>query len=92
MKVNVELTCPVSVIVDTDTGDVLSVHVWDEALGDQPVAVHRDEYIPRSGPNGEFMIGTSIFEPLPVTHPDTFKALEIVAADDIEWPAWEFGS
>lgn len=46
MKVQVQFTCPVGVIVDTETGEIARVIVWDDSLDDsKPVAAFRDDYV-----------------------------------------------
>lgn len=100
MKVNVQFNCPVSAIVDTETGEIDSVHVWDEHLGDEPQAIHMEG----CGPGlermrkfhertGRMPMGSAFyrFEPLPISDPHAFRALEVLATPDIEWPGWEFG-
>ena len=91
--VNVELTCPVSVIVNTDEGTVEKVIVWDELLDEQNVrAVRLDGYIPVEQKPGEpFQVGEGVFEELAEDDPRHARALEIVRGDE-EYPAWQFGA
>lgn len=75
MIVNIELNCPVSVVVDTDTGAVKSVHVWYMALNtDTIVALHDD---------GRDHV------PVTTDSPEAIAAVEIMRGDS-EWPAWQF--
>jgi hypothetical protein len=74
MKIQVQFTCPVGVIVDTDTGKIDSVHVWNEDLDTTaPTGAYRS-----SGPHS-----------LPLDHPEVVKAREVIAGDE-EWPGWQF--
>jgi hypothetical protein len=108
MKIQVQFDCPIGVVVDTETGDVERVIVWDESLDTtgEPTGISRDEYVKQGHPDFERVIagrteemqdfgrsyGASLFEPMPSDHEEAVKALAIVRDSDIEWPAWEFGA
>jgi hypothetical protein len=76
MIVNVEYSCPVSVVVDTETGEVKSVHVWDGELDTTvpPVAFHDD---------------SADHAPVEPDSPEAVRALEIVNGDAV-WPGWQY--
>lgn len=46
MKVQVQFDCPIGVVVDTETGKIDSVHVWDQSVDfTAPTKAYRDEYL-----------------------------------------------
>lgn len=107
MKIQVQFNCPVGVIVDTETGEVDSVHVWDEHIDTtQPTGASRDEYVKVGHPDFERAVagdepdfqdfsrryGKSLYEPLPLEHPEVVKAIAVAQSENVEWPAWGFGS
>jgi|tagenome__1003787_1003787.scaffolds.fasta_scaffold9468652_1 hypothetical protein len=75
MIVNVEYSCPVSVVVDTETGGVKSVHVWDGELDTTvPVAFHDD---------------SADHAPVESDSPEAVRALKIVNGAAV-WPGWQY--
>jgi hypothetical protein len=53
MKIQVQFNCPVGVVVDTETGEVDSVHVWDEHIDKVPSRAYWNEYIKAGHPEFE---------------------------------------
>ena len=82
MKVDIEYRVPVMVTVDTETGEVERVRVYDETI-----AGPHDAY----NEAGESLVGTT--EPgrdaLGNALSHAAKARDI--AESEEWPAWEIG-
>lgn len=76
MIVQIEFTVPVGVVVDTETGAVTSVHVWDTDLDTgAPVAAFDDGADHAS---------------LALDHPEAAKALATLRDENVMWPAWQF--
>ena len=54
MKVQLQFNCPVGVIVDTETGEVDKVIVWDDHIDTANlVEAHRDEYVAQDHPDAQ---------------------------------------
>jgi hypothetical protein len=46
VKIQVQFDCPIGVVVDTDTGEIDSVHVWDDSVDfTAPTKAYRNEYL-----------------------------------------------
>ena len=76
MIVNVPHTCPVQVLVDTETGEVTRVVVIDEAIKHDPDG-YWDIY---EGPKGAEL-----------TDELKAHAVKLVDDGDVTWPSWTFG-
>lgn len=54
MKIQVQFDCPIGVVVDTDTGKIDSVHVWDDSADfTAPTKAYRNEYLRADHPEFE---------------------------------------
>jgi hypothetical protein len=52
--IQVQFDCPVGVIVDTDTGAIVSVHVWDDSIDTtKPRRAYYNEYLSVDHPDFE---------------------------------------
>lgn len=100
MKIQVQFPCPVGLMIDTDTGAIEKVIVWDDHLDTtEPAKAYQDEYFPATDAakaaarsKGSYATGHSVFEELPLEHPEVAKALEVIRDNEQEWPAWQFGA
>ncbi len=76
MRIRLETTVPVVVIVDTETGKVASVHVIDEEVAEF---------------DHNYVMDDDTDEQVSPTRNAGISAWAIRTAQDAEWPAWEFG-
>lgn len=98
-NVQVQFDCKVGVYVNIETGEIESVHIWDETVDfSTPIEAFHDEYVrgedllPEDKIDSPYNHGKHFFEKLPFDHPAVIAARVVIDDPSSDnWPAWDFG-